>query len=221
MPISKTIKTNRITARDKLSDRNGWRHSIYSPSAPAKDYYKGQWKDDKKEGKGTEFTRYNWLYEGDWLNGLKHGYGTLSRTAKDGTTFKSYTGNWLHGMKHGFGGHWYQNGDYYEGTFQKNKKHGFGHMSYGTKAFYRGMWMDDYPHGKGVLNQANGNTYDGQFFNGKKQGYGVFYHFDTGQLQEGVWDNDICLTSTMKDICWRQSAIHPTPYPIPILQLQS
>ena len=43
----------------------------------------------------------------------------------------------------------------------------------------------------------------------------MFYHIVTGQQQCGVWKNDLCISAIMSDIYWRQSAIRPTPYPIP------
>lgn len=30
-----------------------------------------------------------------------------------------------------------------------------------------------------------------------------------------MWKNDLCISAIMSDIYWRQSAIRPTPYPIP------
>jgi len=56
----------------------------------------------------------------------------------------------------------------------------------------------------------NGNLYEGQFTNGKKEGRGVFYHLDKHQVQEGLWENDVCVNSTIEDIDCRQPALHLT-----------
>lgn len=47
-----------------------------------------------------------------------------------------------------------------------------------------------------------------------KHGRGRFYHLDSGQMQEGVWKEDVCIYSTIIDIPYRQSSKYPTPYPI-------
>lgn len=50
-----------------------------------------------------------------------------------------------------------------------------------------------------------------------KEGTGSFYHLKTGQVQEGHWSNNYCTWSTMRDLAFRQSAITPTAYPVPML----
>lgn len=62
--------------------------------------------------------------------------------------------------------------------------------------------------------QANGNRYEGEWYEGLKFGKGCYYHLHSGQLQTGVWKNDVPSVSLMADISFRQSALHPTQYPI-------
>lgn len=47
-----------------------------------------------------------------------------------------------------------------------------------------------------------------------KNGEGTFYHMHTGQIQKGMWLDDVCVTSVMEDV-HRQRCDRPTPYPIP------
>lgn len=61
----------------------------------------------------------------------------------------------------------------------------------------------------------NGDRYEGEWKNDKKHGWGRFYHLNTGQMQEGVWCDNIAINSTMEDIPFRQSALYSTQYPIP------
>lgn len=61
---------------------------------------------------------------------------------------------------------------------------------------------------------VNGNRYEGYFARGFKSGEGTFYHVMTGQVQKGMWENDICKVSMLQDE-YRNQAETPTKYPIP------
>ncbi|XP_012251498.2 MORN repeat-containing protein 3-like [Athalia rosae] len=215
MPFLKPRKVSVTDTKFEKCKRNGWRKSIFSASWPLKSCYIGDWKNDKKDGKGFQLSGTKWLYKGDWWNGYRHGYGMLGKVLESKEIWKCYIGDWVKGKKQGFGGSWYIDGSYYEGNFWQNNRHGFGRMWYGNGDFYQGMWKMDLHHGDGMLVKANGNRYEGYFFHGKKQGRGIYYHINTGQIQEGCWDNDVCVVGTMEDLYWRQSAHHSTFYPIP------
>ncbi|XP_076654598.1 uncharacterized protein LOC143359998 [Halictus rubicundus] len=224
MPFLKPIRISYTKRKIDISKRNGWRHAIFDPRNKllVKGYYKGEWRDDKKEGKGNQLDRNGFIYEGDWFNGKKHGIGTLSKIygpPGDGTIRKLYTGQWINGKRNGFGYSWYEDESYYEGNFCQNKRHGYGRMWYCNGDYYEGCWMDDLYNGVGVYVKFNGNRYKGEFVAGKKEGRGVFYHIVTGQKQVGIWVNDLCISGIMSDIYWRQSAPRPTPYPIPRVEL--
>ncbi|KAF7395917.1 hypothetical protein HZH68_009967 [Vespula germanica] len=223
MPFLKCLKISSSKEQSERTKRNGLRFSIYSSYKKVlfKGHYKGEWKDDRKHGKGIDIDRNGWMYEGDWFCGRKHGYGVLSKISKDGSIRKIYAGNWMMGKKEGFGNHWYDNGDYYEGDFQCNKRHGYGRIWYKNSDYYQGFWKNDFPNGKGIFVEGNGNRYEGTFVDGKRNKFGTFYHLDTGQCQYGYWCNDSCIHSIMRDINWRQSALHPTPYPIPEIKMST
>ena len=55
MPFLKPIKGSITKTRIKNAERNGLRHAIFSPN---KNKYIGEWSEDKKNGKGSEFTRF-------------------------------------------------------------------------------------------------------------------------------------------------------------------
>jgi hypothetical protein len=61
------------------------------------------------------------VYEGDLVNGLRHGKGTM-RYAKGG----SYEGDWKKNQKHGRGKETFADGAFYEGEFQEGVRHGEG-----------------------------------------------------------------------------------------------
>lgn len=177
-------------------------------------------------------------YEGQSLSNKPHGFGVVSKIYKNGFSEKYYNGTFVSGKKQGFGGLW-TNNFYYEGDFFADKKHGFGRIWYKNGSFYQGNWKDGSYHGDGmiikgpttckiiiniyrlfsfyILLSDNGNRYQGKFIQGRKHGDGIFYHLKTGQMQKGYWINDSCVSSTIEDIYWRQSALQPSPYPIPKL----
>ena len=98
----------------------------------------------------------NFLYEGNWSKGKRHGFGILSRKLKTTPFCKCYAGHWVDGKKHGLGANWYPDGSYYEGMFCKNKKQGFGRFWFKDE-FYQGAWKNDLPHGEGMLLQGSLN----------------------------------------------------------------
>lgn len=59
MPFLKEQKVTWCEQRIESCKRNGWRHAIYPPQAKriVKAYYKGEWRNDKKEGKGIGVSR--------------------------------------------------------------------------------------------------------------------------------------------------------------------
>ncbi|XP_008557166.3 MORN repeat-containing protein 3, partial [Microplitis demolitor] len=168
--------------------------------------------------KSKKSKSYSLQYEGQSLSNKPHGIGVLSKVYTDGSIEKYYSGNFVEGKKQGFGGLWTDN-FYYEGDFCNEKRHGFGRIWYKNGSFYQGHWRDGLYDGDGMIIRDNGNRYEGEFMLGKKHGDGIYYHLETGQMQKGHWFNDICKTSTVEDICWRQSAPKPSPYPIPKLVL--
>lgn len=66
----------------------------------------------------------------------------------------------------------------------------------------------------GMLVKPNSNRYEGSWLNDLKHGKGKYWHLRTGQLQKGVWIENICVFSTFNDVKYRQSALFPTPFPI-------
>ncbi|KOC67184.1 MORN repeat-containing protein 3 [Habropoda laboriosa] len=222
MPFLKVIKDSYVKRKTEISKRNGLRHAIFTPKSKKlfKGYYRGEWKNDMKEGRGKMLDRDGWIYEGNWLNNKKNGYGVLSKFSKeDHTIHQHYIGEWVDGKKQGFALSWFENGSMYEGDFCRNERHGYGRMWHCNGDYYEGSWRNDFYHGLGMLVKANGNRYEGEFVKGKREGYGTYYHIISGQQQYGFWRNDYFINGTMSDGDFRQSALYPTPYPIPRLEL--
>ena len=135
--------------------------------------YEGEIVDGLRHGKG----KYTWSngseYEGDWVKGKRCGFGvykSYSKNEKDGSTYTSYT---------------------YEGEWKDSKQHGHG-VAKGYKAFpvfghvymnwsYEGPWVDDKKHGRGVYREWDGNAnyehwkvYEGEWIDDKRHGLFVW-----------------------------------------------
>ncbi|XP_014245198.1 MORN repeat-containing protein 3-like isoform X2 [Cimex lectularius] len=205
--------TPRSRMLEDMTTKKGLKNKIFTAR---RDCYKGEWKDNLKDGWGLYLAndKSKSLYEGHWKKHKADGFGVHSICLKNGKYKIMESGSWKNGKPDGMGFS-YKNGNYYEGTFEKGKKQGHGRMWYKNGNFYEGKWKNDKRHGLGLFVFSNGNRYEGEFFEGMKQGAGVLYHLKTGQAQEGIWIDDNCVTSHIRDIQFRQAAISPTPYPIP------
>lgn len=167
------------------SKRNGFRHSIFSTHWYPKDKYVGQWRNDKKEGKGIEIYRYTpktlyiyfffttislfffffasirngYVHQGQWINGTKQGFGLLSKITHEKCPESRellHLGCWCRGEKHGYALHWYAD-SFYKGYFANGKKSGYGQMWWYSGQYYEGFWENDRFHGKGTLYLSNYN----------------------------------------------------------------
>jgi hypothetical protein len=100
-----------------------------------------------------------------------------------------YDGQTLNGMKHGSGTLTYSNGTVYKGDFVKDKKHGYGIYTDAKGLIYEGEFHDNGPHGKGKLTYPNGNIYIGDFRNSWISGTGILKctdgDFYQGEFQMG------------------------------------
>ena len=77
---------------------------------------------DKREGKGTYTFACGDTYEGEWLDGMYHGYGKYSSKDSD-----EYEGQWVKDRMSGHGKFFYRElGDVYEGDWENGFREGFG-----------------------------------------------------------------------------------------------
>ena len=131
--------------------------------------YEGEWKDDKKNGKGIYISPHYFNCEKNI--GLK------------------YEGEFLNDKFEGFGIALYSNGDKYEGEWKNNKKYGRGILTNieGTK--YIGDWKDGICEGYGIYYMNNGERYEGHFSNNKYNGYGKYF-YNNGTFLEGIFKDD-------------------------------
>ena len=65
-------------------------------------------------------------YEGDWKDDRRHGKGTVTYAAVEGGAAEKYEGDWCEGKMHGYGKYFYADGGVYEGEWVEGKMDGRG-----------------------------------------------------------------------------------------------
>ena len=83
-------------------------------------------------------------YEGEFLEGKKHGEGRYR------TPEYEYTGNFNNNQFDSAGFLEYRNGDKYQGTFENGKKNGKGVYTWRDGSYYEGYFKHDMKNGQGL-----------------------------------------------------------------------
>ena len=91
------------------------------------------------------------LYEGDFANNKKNGYGRMVYA-----NGKAYCGDWYDDMYDGDGTLELPTGDSYQGQFELGAMSGVGKFLYANGDSYEGMWKNDEAHGVGVFRYSDG-----------------------------------------------------------------
>lgn len=160
-------------------------------------------------------TKSHILYEGEWKDNKPGGFGVLCYPNPNKKTFYlAYRGQFGDGQKNTTGTYHRNTGDYYVGDFKDGKRHGYGMLWNPDGSFYAGDFFNGYCEGSGTYVRTDGNRYDGEWKGGLKHGRGRFFHLNKGQMQTGVWLDNVCVFSVIENIPYRQCALFPTAYPI-------
>lgn len=152
------------------------------------DFYFGDFKEGKKSGKGTMYSKderlNNISYEGNWQNDLRNGQGI------EKTYVGTYDGNWKNDKKSGKGKITFNSSiySYYDGNWENDKINN-GAMKYANGDFYEGDWKNEYRDGKGKQTYSNGDSYDGEWSKDKKNGTGSFY-YASGDIYTGSFEEN-------------------------------
>lgn len=128
------------------------------------------------------------IYDGQWVDGLKHGKGVYVYSYEP---LEYYEGTWENGQKSGLG-KYFKDGSEYYGEWSANKRNGQG--TYVTKdgSRYNGRWKNDqleeavisYPKGTGS------DEYRGDVSRGLRNGKGTYTYSDGGRY-EGDYRDDL------------------------------
>ncbi|XP_053328215.1 alsin [Spea bombifrons] len=173
--------------RNGLEDGYG-EYIIPNKTFKNNDRYVGQWKEGKMCGHGTYWYANGEVYEGSFLDNMRHGHGLLRRGKLTSFSPSMFIGQWVMDKKTGYGvfdditrgekfmGMWQddlrqgsglvvtQFGLYYEGAFNLNKMMGTGVLLSEDDTVYEGEFSDDWTlNGKGMLTMSNGDCIEGVF----------------------------------------------------------
>ncbi|GLE02030.1 hypothetical protein PINS_up010868 [Pythium insidiosum] len=151
------------------------------------------------------------VYDGEWVDGKRHGHGEL--TFADGGG--SYVGGFTRDMFDGFGVlerhhvvvrrpleppslvsgalrlHVKRRSERYEGEFRMGRRHGRGSLRSATREVYDGQFVDDYYDGRGVCAYPNGDVYDGEWRHGRWHGHGELRRGRDGSSYVGEFCNGL------------------------------
>lgn len=169
---------------DKLPEGQG----IYISSSSL---YEGTFRSGKKEGFGRMINNQREIYNGDWVNDKKCGFGVLF---KDDSV---YVGEWRHDKFNGQGK--IQASSFsYDGAWKKGLQHGQGTMEYPDKTVFIGNFVNGVVSGEGLLKYANKKCIKGLWEGGKVLKVTEKYYEDS-ESEEGS-ESDILDSRNMKEI---------------------
>ena len=114
------------------------------------------------DGYGKYIYSNGYVYEGNFVKGLRVGLGKLNTPAGD-----AYDGMWVNDQFNG------------QGTYK---------WADGSK--YTGEWKNGVQDGYGIFFYPNGDKYTGYFKNNKFQGEGKYTWVD-GTMQEGIYEDGL------------------------------
>jgi hypothetical protein len=145
--------------------------------------YTGELKNSIPNGTGTMIYDNGDIYEGEWIDGLRHGNGIFTTYNEDGEV-ATYNGNWENDKKNGSG--IYKDEDYeYMGSWKNDKKHGNGTLE-STVIEYIGQWVDGYMQGQGEyifhFLESFKQHYVGELYMDSFSGVGKLETFEDGKL---------------------------------------
>lgn len=137
-------------------------------------------------GKGRASHADGTNYEGDYLNGQRHGTGTWAFPS----TGASYTGGYAFGKRDGHGVEVFDNGDRYVGGYKAGQRHGQGRYIEAKGAVREGEWKADELNGKCTIHESNSDIYEGTCLVGQRSGQSKLQMTALDAVYECAFKND-------------------------------
>ena len=142
-----------------------------------------------------QITRTGHTYEGVFMNGKEHGFGTMNIFHPDHKGNK-YVGEFKYGKPNGQGTYYHLadnqwKGYKYVGEFKDGKPDGNGTLTHANGDILVGEFRDGKANGQGTFfslaaTKFRGDTFVGEFKDGKKDGQGTYFRAD-GKIGLGDW----------------------------------
>mmetsp|Transcript_2311 Transcript_2311/g.3130 ORF Transcript_2311/g.3130 Transcript_2311/m.3130 type:complete len:179 (+) Transcript_2311:44-580(+) len=148
------------SAKQTFIGKDGVAEAVF----PNGNKYKGEYKNQKRNGKGRYTWSKNCWYDGNYVDNRKEGLGTMAYP--DGS---KYVGEWLNNLRHGWGTYTYPNGDRFCGTWVKGSRNGAGTYLYAeSQTQLSGNFTPD-----GKCNDGTWEFHDGTPFVCVKKGHDI------------------------------------------------
>ncbi len=151
------------------------------------DLYEGEMLDGIPNGQGTMKYADGTVYEGNWIDGKREGTGSYGGADPSGVEF-IYSGDWENDERNGQGTETWVNGESYTGNWADGMKNGKGTTTYANGDVYEGEYKNGVINGQGTYIWANGDIYEGEFRDNIKNGHGTMTFAD-GDAFEGEFIN--------------------------------
>ncbi|KAJ4433880.1 hypothetical protein ANN_16193, partial [Periplaneta americana] len=197
--------------------QNGQMNGIGRMEIPGISTYEGQWKDGQQDGYGIIKYINGDVYEGHFKDGVAHGHGLQKQGHFMASVASVYIGEWVNGVKQGYGVmDDIVTGEKYLGYWSNNLKHGCGLIVTLDGIYYEGVFMQDTLTGHGVMVFEDGTHYEGEFrAAGVFSGKGTLT-FNSGDRIEGslhgAWNEGVKITGTLlKNTTTPQNQLNTKP----------
>lgn len=140
----------------------------------------------KPDGKGCLTTANGMKYVGSFRNGLFHGFAKITWVDSANNITRTFEGQFNQGLRHGFGTLEEKNGDKWEGHFECDKFNGPGTLWRANGEVCKGIWKNGKLHCEnGSINYTNGDKYEGIVQYGKIHGGMGHYQYKIGGSYTG------------------------------------
>ncbi|KAG8034358.1 hypothetical protein G9C98_007434 [Cotesia typhae] len=165
--------------------------------------YEGDWRDGQQNGYGSFKYINGDIYEGYFKDGLPHGHGVKKEGHFMASVATVYVGEWMHGVKNGYGVmDNILSGEKYFGMWSNNNKHICGLIVTLDGIYYEGSFVQGVMTGHGLMIFEDKTHYEGEFKSvGVFGGKGVLT-FCSGDILEGhiqgAWNEPVKVTATLQ-----------------------
>ena len=155
-PLQRKIPNTISEDEDQVDEKQNFRRSSVKMKSfhIDKEQYHGQAVGEIKDGYGICYYENGDKYDGNWKDNKKEGKGSYFYNEKG----EVYKGNFCNDFPNGMGIYYFKNGDRYEGMFKDGKKHGEGTIIFSNGGKFKGEFKNDVKHGKGEYKNKLGQV---------------------------------------------------------------